>query len=251
MRIRWLPSTKAVVLLNIFNKHFWTVKLISRFFFWNALLIPIGGLAARFLAGTGANPIEKILRHMGTTTLVFLFLTLAVTPLRRLTGWAWPGALRRMAGLFAFFFGTLHFIVYIGIDQFFSWASIVKDVAKHKFVTVGFATWILLIPLAVTSTNKMIRRMGGKQWRALHRLTYLVAAGGVFHYLWLVKKDIQNPLIYGAILAGLLGLRVFWFLHRYYDGQSSMTAPFVSRPSIHRKKQDFVEIEQGRKTGLP
>jgi len=156
----------------------------------------------------GANPIEFITRSLGTWTLVFLLITLSITPLRNLSGWSWLIKLRRMAGLFAFFYALLHFITYIWLDQFFDLNSIYKDVIKRPFITIGFTAFILLIPLAATSTNAMIKRLGGKRWQLLHRLVYLVAIFGVLHYWWLVKKDITQPAIYAAILTILLGYRV-------------------------------------------
>ena len=156
----------------------------------------------------GANPIEFITRSTGTWTLVFLLITLSVTPLRRLSGWHGLIKLRRMFGLFAFFYGCLHFTTYIWLDQFFDLAAIYKDVVKRPFITVSFPSFVLMIPLALTSTNAMVRRLGGKRWQRLHRLVYVIAIGGVIHYLWLVKKDITDPLIYALILALLLAYRL-------------------------------------------
>ncbi|MBI5612177.1 MAG: sulfoxide reductase heme-binding subunit YedZ [Gammaproteobacteria bacterium] len=156
----------------------------------------------------GANPIEFITRSTGTWTLVFLLVTLSVTPLRRLTGWHGLIKLRRMFGLFAFFYACLHFTTYIWLDQFFDLASIYKDVIKRPFITVSFPSFLLMIPLAVTSTNAMVRRLGGKRWQRLHRLVYATAIGGVIHYWWLVKKDVTDPMIYALILALLLGYRL-------------------------------------------
>lgn len=158
----------------------------------------------------GANPIEFITRDLGNWTLIFLMITLAVTPLRRLSGWNWLIKLRRMIGLFAFFYATLHFVTYIWLDQFFDLQDIVKDIIKRPFITVGFLAFLGLIPLAVTSTNAMVKRLGGKRWQALHRLVYAIATLGVVHYWWLVKKDIREPLLYALILAMLLGIRLFW-----------------------------------------
>ena len=157
----------------------------------------------------GANPIELITRSLGTWTLVFLLFTLSITPLRKLSGWSWLIKLRRMAGLFAFFYATLHFITYIWLDQFFDLSAIYKDVIKRPFITIGFAAFVLLIPLALTSTNAMMKRMGGKNWQLLHRLVYAIALFGVLHYWWLVKKDLTQPIIYSTVLAGLLGYRLW------------------------------------------
>jgi sulfoxide reductase heme-binding subunit YedZ len=162
--------------------------------------------------GLGANPIETITRETGTWTLRFLVITLAVTPLRRLAGWNDAIKFRRMLGLFAFFYGTLHLLTYVWLDQFFDLASMVKDVAKRPFITAGAAAFLLMVPLAVTSTAGMIRRMGGRAWRRLHRLAYASAVAGVLHYWWLVKLDIRRPRTYAVIVAVLLGVRLLAFL---------------------------------------
>lgn len=161
--------------------------------------------------GLGTNPIEFITRSTGTWTLVGLMLTLTVTPLRQLSGWNSLLRVRRMLGLFSFFYACLHFITYIWLDQFFDFAAIIKDVYKRPFITVGFSAFVLLIPLALTSSNSMIRRLGARRWQLLHRLVYVIAILGVLHYAWLVKKDLTQPLIYAAVLTVLLGWRV---LHR-------------------------------------
>lgn len=173
-------------------------------------LVPFAALVRMILAeDLGPNPIETLNRYTGGWTLRFLLLTLALTPLRQLTGWAFVMRFRRMLGLFAFFYACLHFLSWIAVDKLFEWEEILADVAKRPFVTVGFASFVLLIPLAATSTNAMVRRLGGRRWRALHRLVYVVGVGGVAHFLWLVKSDIREPLLYGAILAVLLGVRVW------------------------------------------
>ena len=157
----------------------------------------------------GANPIELITRSLGTWTLVFLLITLSITPLRKLSGWSWLVKLRRMTGLFAFFYALLHFITYIWLDQFFDLGDIYKDVIKRPFITIGFAAFVLLIPLAITSTNAMMKKLGGKRWQLLHRLIYLIAIFAVLHYWWLVKKDITQPLIYATVLTVLLAYRIW------------------------------------------
>ena len=180
-----------------------------------ACLIPLARLVwLAFQGNLSANPIEFITRSLGTWTLVFLLITLSVTPLRKLLNQPWLIKLRRMLGLFAFFYASLHFVTYIWLDQFFDLQAIYKDVIKRPFITVGFASFLLLIPLAVTSTNNMVRRLGGKRWQKLHRLVYLIAVGGVVHYWWLVKKDITQPVIYAAVLAILLGYRIFVYLRK-------------------------------------
>lgn len=159
--------------------------------------------------GLGANPIEFITRATGTWTLVGLLATLSVTPLRRLTGYAPLLRYRRMLGLFAFFYACLHFVTYLWLDQFFDPSAILRDIAKRPFITVGFAAFVLLIPLALTSTHAMMRRLG-RRWQQLHRLVYAIAIFGVLHYVWLVKKDLTQPLIYAGVLALLLVMRLPW-----------------------------------------
>jgi sulfoxide reductase heme-binding subunit YedZ len=152
----------------------------------------------------------KFIQHVtGTTVLVTLFLTLAVTPLRRLTGWHEIIRARRLIGLTAFWYALLHFLTYVVFDQSLSVADISEDVAKHPWVLVGFGSFLLLIPLAVTSTNGWVRRLGGKRWQRLHRLIYLAAIGGVLHFLWLVKKDVRTPLWFAAVLVVLLAIRLW------------------------------------------
>jgi sulfoxide reductase heme-binding subunit YedZ len=166
----------------------------------------------------GANPIEKILRNTGFWTLTFLTITMAITPLRQLTQRVWLGRFRRMLGLFAFFYGVLHFSTYLVLDQFFDWANILKDISKRPYITVGFSALVLMTPLAVTSTDAMLKRLGGKRWRRLHRLVYLITAAGVIHFWWLVKKDISEPLIFAALLALSLTVRA------YYKRQNRMNS---------------------------
>ena len=172
-----------------------------------ASLLPCLWLVADGLAGRlGANPIETVSHRTGSWTLRFLLLTLAVTPLRRLLGWPWLIRLRRMIGLFAFFYAVLHFLTYLVLDQFFAWDEIAKDIIKRPYITIGFAAFLLMWPLAITSTNRMQRRLG-RNWQRLHRLVYVVAVGGVLHYLWLVKADVREPVVYGLILIALLAYR--------------------------------------------
>lgn len=186
-----------------------------------ACLMPLARLLwLGFHDGLGANPIEFITRSTGTWTLTFLLITLAITPLRRLSGWQWPIRLRRMLGLFAFFYACLHFTTYLWLDQFFDLSAIYQDIFKRPFITVGFSSFLLLIPLAATSTQAMLRRLGGRNWQRLHRLVYLVAIGGVAHYWWLVKKDVTQPAIYAAVLALLLGYRLWFRLNQKENPRS-------------------------------
>jgi sulfoxide reductase heme-binding subunit YedZ len=171
-------------------------------------LIPLGRLVWKAYNSTlGANPIQVITWSTGTWTLVFLMLTLSVTPVRQLTRQYWLIQYRRMLGLFAFFYGCLHFTTYFWLDQFFDLHSIAKDIVKRPFITVGFSAFVLMIPLALTSTQRAIRWLG-KRWQMLHRLIYVTAILGVVHYIWLVKKDIRKPVIYAVILGILLLYRV-------------------------------------------
>jgi len=156
----------------------------------------------------GANPIDVITRTTGHWTLNFLLITLAVTPLRRMTSMAWMIRFRRMLGLYAFFYGSLHLMTYLWLDKFFDLHDIVHDIAKRRFITAGMTAWTLMLPLALTSTAGWIRRLGGKRWRIVHRLIYLSAAAGVIHFIWLVKADLRRPLTYAAVLATLLGFRL-------------------------------------------
>ena len=158
----------------------------------------------------GANPIEFVARSLGTWTLNFLLITLTVSPLRKLSGWHWLLRLRRMLGLFAFFYAVLHLTTYLWLDQFFDWQAIVKDILKRPFITIGMSAFVLLVPLAATSNQAMIRRLGGKRWQQLHRSIYVIAIFGVVHYWWLVKKDVTLPALYAGLLALLLGVRALW-----------------------------------------
>jgi sulfoxide reductase heme-binding subunit YedZ len=155
----------------------------------------------------GANPLEEIRDFTGIWTLRFLLITLAVTPIRRLTRWHPIIRFRRMLGLFAFFYAMLHFVSYVWLDQFFDLSEMIKDLTKRPFIMAGYASFIVLILLAMTSTSKWILRLGGKRWQLLHRLIYVSTAAGVVHYFWRVKLDVQRPIIYGVVLAVLLILR--------------------------------------------
>ena len=179
-------------------------------------LVPLALLihsAVADIDALGANPIEAINRYLGDWALRFLLITLAITPLRQLTGWPELMRLRRMLGLFAFFYALLHVTSYTVLDQQFNWDEIVKDVLKRPFITVGFLSFVLLLPLAATSTNAMMRRLGGRRWRNLHRLVYAIGIGAVTHFFWMVKSDIREPLLYAALLAVLLGYRL-WIRRR-------------------------------------
>lgn len=178
----------------------------------------------------GANPVDVITRSTGKWTLTFLLITLAVTPVRRLLRMPWLVRFRRMLGLYAFFYGTLHLMTYVWLDKFFDFPAMLHDIAKRRFITAGMTAFALMIPLALTSTSGWIRRLGGKRWQKLHRLIYFSAAAGVIHFLWLVKADKSRPMLYGAVLAALLLARlVVWLLGR---GRSRQVVPRVNSPSL-------------------
>lgn len=195
-----------------------------------ACLLPLAWLGWRGLSGgLGANPIEAIIRYNGDWALRMLLITLAVTPLRERLGWVWLIRVRRMLGLYAFFYATLHLLSYVVLDQFFAWGEILADILKRPYITIGMTCFALLIPLAVTSTNAMVRRLGGRRWKRLHRLVYLIGIGAVVHYYMLVKADVREPLLYGAILALLLGYRVVMGLWR--ERQRTASAGLTASPS--------------------
>lgn len=172
-------------------------------------LIPLAWLGwLTWRGGLGANPIEAVTHVTGDWTLRFLVLTLAVTPVRAVTGWNALARFRRMLGLFSFFYGALHLVTYLWFDQFFSWSSILRDIPKRPFIAAGMLGFGVMVPLAVTSTASMIRRLGGRRWRALHRLAYVAAVAGVVHYWWLVKADVTRPRAYALGLAVLLMARI-------------------------------------------
>lgn len=176
---------------------------------WICCLAPLARLVwLGFHDGLTANPIEFITLSTGTWTLNFLLASLAVTPVRRLTGWNWLIRYRRTMGLFAFFWASLHFVTYIWLDKFFDLGEMMQDVVKRRFITAGLAAMLLMIPLALTSTRAAIRRMGGQSWQRLHRLAYLSAAAAVVHFWWKVKADTREPAVYAAVFAVLMLLRV-------------------------------------------
>lgn len=179
-----------------------------------------------FHHGLGANPIDVITRTTGRWTLTFLLITLSVTPVRKLSGLAWLIRFRRMLGLFAFFYGSLHLMTYVWLDKFFDVHAMLHDIAKRRFITAGMTAWSLMLPLALTSTTGWIRRLGGKRWQKLHRLIYFSAAAGVVHFIWLVKADLRRPLTYGAVLAILLAYRLIaWLVTRLRTRRAAMRQP--------------------------
>lgn len=179
---------------------------------WALGLLPLARVAwwlREGIYGLGANPIERVLHHSGWWTLALLLATLLITPLRRITGRNDLIQLRRPLGLFAFFWATVHFALYLGLDQLFAWEYIVEDVIERPFITVGFAAWLALLPLAITSTRGWIRRLG-RRWRLLHRAVYPAAALGIIHFYWRVRADTTEPLLFAAVFVGLMALRMRW-----------------------------------------
>ncbi len=178
-----------------------------------------------FWGDLGANPVETITNTTGIWTLRFIAITIAITPLRWLTTWNPIITFRRMIGLFAFFYGTIHFLIYFILDRSLMFDGLWEDIVKRPYITMGFTAFVLLIPLGLTSTRGWIRRLGGKRWNLLHRLVYISAVLGVIHYWWKVKLDVTNPMIYAAIVAALLGARIVRWVARRQTSGSTRTAP--------------------------
>jgi sulfoxide reductase heme-binding subunit YedZ len=195
-----------------------TIKFVLKPLLFVACLIPFGLLAMRAFevggASLGPNPVEELLHELGLWGLRFLLITLLITPLKDILQKPWPLAFRRMLGLFAFFYVSLHFIVWLRLDRELYWPGILEDIGKRPFITIGFAAFVLLIPMAVTSTNGWIRRLGAQRWKRLHRLIYVIVLLGVWHFYWLVKSDVREPLVYLGIALALLGWRVWKALEK-------------------------------------
>jgi len=218
------------------------LRLIVKPLVFVAALGPVAWLTWAGLTGNiSVNPLSDLTNETGVWALRFLCISIAITPLRRLTGWSHLIRFRRMTGLFAFFYGTLHFLTYVIADRFaslvdfpdgiVSWttarnlvAAIGEDVAKRPYITVGFSAFVLMLPLAITSTSGWIRRLGGKRWATVHRLIYLTGIGAVVHYWWLVKADIRRPLAYGVVVGVLLAFRFYWARVRSVVPQPSRVA---------------------------
>ena len=200
-----------------------------------AFLLCLGPLGVLLWKGfhqqLGANPVDVITRTTGRWTLTFLLITLSVSPLRKIFSVPWLIRFRRMLGLFAFFYGTLHLMTFVWLDKFFDVQAMLHDIAKRRFITAGMTAWAAMLPLALTSTTGWIRRMGGKRWQALHRLIYLSAAAGVIHFIWLVKADLRRPLTYGAILAVLLTFRILQWGISKARNRGLTPARAASRPA--------------------
>ena len=197
---------------------------------WVAGLAPLAWLIYAFFTDRlGAEPVRGMQHFSGRTALIILFITLSITPLRRFTGRNSLVKVRRLIGLFSFFYAVLHFLIYLTFDLMFSFGDLTADIVKRPWITVGFSVLLILTTLAITSPQAMVRRLGGKRWQALHRLIYLAAAGGVLHFTWAQKKDIRLPLIYAAVLAVILGLRL-------------IPRPRGPRPAA-RRRPDLTEAE--------
>lgn len=191
---------------------------------WAACLIPLANLfVGAFTANLGANPVERVTHQTGLTTLILLLSGLAITPLRKWSGMLWLIQYRRLLGLFAFFYGTLHLLTYLVLDQSFNIAAMIHDVAKRPFITMGTLSWLLMLPLALTSTQKAIRSLG-KNWIRLHRLVYGAAAAGAIHFYWLVKRDKREPLLYLAVLVALLSWRLAVWVAKNQKQQKAVGA---------------------------
>ena len=188
-----------------------TVRRFIRPALWALVLLPAPVLIAQLLLDQlGADPIDKLERLTGHWALRFLIASLAVTPLMRVTGWGWLVAQRRFLGLAAFFWAFGHLSVYTVLDWFFDWQEIIKDVTKHLYITLGMTAFVLMVQLALTSTKASIRKLGGPRWNKLHSLVYVSVIAGCLHFVWAVKKDLSEPIIYGGVAAALLAFRVLW-----------------------------------------
>lgn len=180
-------------------------------------MVPIAYLVMRAYSGTlSANPIAEAENELGLTALIFLLASLACTPAKRIMGWTWPMRIRRELGLFAFAYGTLHFLVYAIIDRVLNLDAVAEDIAKRPFITVGFVALVLLVPIAVTSTNDAVKRLGYRKWLQIHQLVYVAGILAVIHFLWRVKIDVGQPVNYALVLAALLAVRVGWWIRKRY-----------------------------------
>ena len=190
-------------------------------FIWLAALAPLAVLVWQGLHDDlTADPVKYITHFTGRTALIILFVTLCITPIRRVTGWNGIVRLRRLVGLFSFFYAVIHLLIYLAFDRGFVFTELGEDIAKRPYITIGFTAWLMLLALAVTSPQAVLRRMGGKRWRALHRLVYVVPVLGVIHFTWAQKKDISLPLLYAAVLGAIYAIRLaMWARNRIGFGQ--------------------------------
>lgn len=202
-------------------------RIILKAAVWSVCLFPLGLLLYQFQTDNlGVNPIDYVTRTLGDWTLRILLASLALTPVRLLCGISWQMSLRRLLGLFAFFYASVHFSVWIVLDHFFDWEQMGADVVKRPYITVGVLALILLVPLAATSTTRMVKRLGGHNWRRLHKLVYLIGVLAVLHYLWLAKKGVNDPFLYAGVLGVLLGIRLMdWGRRVAKRGRLRMTTP--------------------------
>jgi sulfoxide reductase heme-binding subunit YedZ len=188
-------------------------------------LVPLASVVLRAFQGQlDANPIAQVENELGLTALIFLVASLACTPARRLLGWSWPVRVRRELGLFAFFYAMLHFLVYLGPDQWLDVPTILEDIAERPFITVGFLALVLMVPLAVTSTGEWVRKLGFRRWQRLHYLTYLAGALAVIHFVWRVKIDVSQPMLYAIVFGGLIAARVVFWLRQRSEPPKAATA---------------------------
>jgi sulfoxide reductase heme-binding subunit YedZ len=189
-------------------------------------LVPLASVVWRGFQGQlDANPIAQVENELGLTALIFLVASLACTPARRVLGWTWPVRVRRELGLFAFFYAVLHFLVYLGPDQWLDLPTILEDIAERPFITVGFLALVLMVPLAVTSTGEWVRKLGFRRWQRLHQLTYVAGALAVIHFVWRVKIDVSQPMLYAIVFGGLIAVRVaFWLRQRSEPPKAVRTA---------------------------
>lgn len=190
------------------------LKWLKALLFIAALLPLVRLVLLAFIDQLGANPVEFIIRNSGDWALYFICITLAITPLRRVSGWNWLTRLRRMIGLFTFFYASLHFLAFLWLDHFFDIPELLDDVIKRPFITVGFTAFLLLVPMTLTSTNAMIKWLGSKRWQWLHRLIYLIGPLGILHYWWIKvgKNNFYEPVLFGIVVAALLLIRMYWWL---------------------------------------
>jgi sulfoxide reductase heme-binding subunit YedZ len=188
---------------------------------WLAALTPLAVLVWQgFHDDLTADPVKYITHFTGRTALIILFVTLCITPIRRFSGWNGIVRFRRLVGLFSFFYAVIHLLIYLAFDRGFVFTELGEDIAKRPYITIGFTAWLMLLALAVTSPQAVLRRMGGKRWRALHRLVYVIPVLGVIHFTWAQKKDISLPLMYAAVLGGIYAIRVaMWARNRIGFGQ--------------------------------
>jgi sulfoxide reductase heme-binding subunit YedZ len=188
-------------------------------------LVPLASVVLRAVGGLlNANPIAQVENELGLSALIFLLAALACTPARRLLGWSWPARVRRELGLFAFLYASLHFLVYVFLDQVVDGSAIVEDIAKRPFITVGFSALVLMVPLAITSRAAAVRRLGFRRWQRLHQLTYLAGLLAVIHFIWRVKIDISQPITYAAALGLLIAIRgAFWLNARLRSTPATST----------------------------